>query len=225
MSITTNYKFIRIYKQKGRFFALCKNSARLATENCQSRRIGRDPDLQPNVEASGLKTTNQGFTLIEMLVAITVLLLSITGPLTIAAQAVFSANIAKDRLTAAYLAQEGIELVRQKRDTNAIQGNFWLNGLDACLAAGACYVGPHSGVVFDCAGSCPNMNFNSDSGSIAYGTYGYGVGESSIFTRNISIEDLTSGEVEEIRVTSEVEWQAGGRTHEVVLTVNLFNWR
>jgi prepilin-type N-terminal cleavage/methylation domain-containing protein len=169
------------------------------------------------------KNRCRGFTLIEMLVAITVLLLSITGPLTIAAQAVFSANIAKDRLTAAYLAQEGIELVRYLRDDNSIQGNEWLHDLDECMSPDSCILGPGlNPTPRPCNGECAFLRYRDDISRYVYSPVEY---PESIFRRTIFIDNLSSGDMEEIRVTSEVEWRAGGRTHQVVLTENLFNWR
>ena len=170
-----------------------------------------------------LQTLNPkgGFTLIEMLVAITVLLLSIGGPLTIAAQAVFSSNIARDRLTAAYLAQEGIELTRYLRDNNAVTGAGWISGLDNCVSPNTCILGPGQDPTPRlCSGSCDLLRYRDDMGRYIYSPTSF---PESIFRRTITIEEVVADQ--EVRVTSEVEWQAGGRTHRVTLTENLFNWR
>ena len=61
-------------------------------------------------------STQGGFTLIESLVAITILVTAILGPMTIAATGISSAIYARDQETAFFLAQEGLEYVRNVRD-------------------------------------------------------------------------------------------------------------
>ena len=53
------------------------------------------------------KPKTAGFTLIEALVAVAILALAVAGPLYAANRALVAAGIARDRLTASYLAQEG----------------------------------------------------------------------------------------------------------------------
>jgi prepilin-type N-terminal cleavage/methylation domain-containing protein len=75
-------------------------------------------------------STKNAFTLVESLVAISILLIATVGPLSIVASSIATANLAKDQVVAYYLAQEAIEMVRNIRETNAIvsPGN-WLNNL------------------------------------------------------------------------------------------------
>ncbi len=63
-----------------------------------------------------IKSQNKGFTLIETLVAIAVLMIAIAGPLVIANQALTSALYARDQSTASFLAQEEMEIVKNVRD-------------------------------------------------------------------------------------------------------------
>jgi len=65
----------------------------------------------------------RGFTLLETLVAISIITLTIVGPLAMAAQASKLISVAKNQLTANYLAQEAIELIRYEKDTNMILEN------------------------------------------------------------------------------------------------------
>ncbi len=73
------------------------------------------------------------FTLLETLVAVTILIVSISGPLTTAQQSLQSAIFSRDQITASYLAQEGIEYMRARRDENFMQNPVvpWTTGLSS----------------------------------------------------------------------------------------------
>lgn len=59
---------------------------------------------------------NKGYSLVEVLVAITILMLAIAGPLTIASRGLQSTQYAKDSTIAFLLAQEGIEAFIMQRN-------------------------------------------------------------------------------------------------------------
>lgn len=61
-----------------------------------------------------------GFTLVEALVAISIFTTSILGLMTILGSGISDTNYAKNKITAEYLAQEGIEYVRNLRDTSVL---------------------------------------------------------------------------------------------------------
>lgn len=73
-----------------------------------------------------------GFTLVETLVAITILMIAIAGPLTVAEKGLSAAIYARDQLIGSYLAQDGMEYIKNTVDSNelAIQSskstNDWL---------------------------------------------------------------------------------------------------
>lgn len=77
----------------------------------------------------------KAFTLVETLVAISILTIALTGPLAIIAQALRSSYFARDQITAYYLAQEAVEYIRNQRDYNGLQGvsapaaENWLQGV------------------------------------------------------------------------------------------------
>ena len=63
-------------------------------------------------------TYKRSFTLLESIIAIYVFLLGIVGAMTLANAALSSTAIFKDQLIASNLAQEGVEIVRNMRDTD-----------------------------------------------------------------------------------------------------------
>lgn len=82
--------------------------------------------------------TNRAFTLVETLVAITVLMIAIAGPLTITNKALRAALYARNQVVANYLAQDALEMVKNIRDNNyLVNGNTtWPPAsLSSCVSA------------------------------------------------------------------------------------------
>lgn len=69
------------------------------------------------------RTTQSGFSLVETLVAITVLLVIIVGPMTLVSSSARSTNFASEQVVAFFLAQEGAELAQKARD-DYVLGRF-----------------------------------------------------------------------------------------------------
>lgn len=170
--------------------------------------------------------------MIETFVAISVLLLAIVGPMTIATRGLQSAFFAKDQLTAVYLAQEAMEYVRMVRDTNALQSGTvnYLSGLSNCIDVNSAYgcgidVRPGSTPrVCNSTGSTCTLNYNGTIGNQP-GIYTYGSGSQSLFTRVVRISETVPGT--EAMVTVTVSWQsslfAPVSTRTVTLQFRLFN--
>ena len=100
-----------------------------------------------------LPQTQSGYSLVEVLVAISVLLIALVGPLTIAYQGLKSANLAKNVNTAFFLAQEGIELVQLGRENAGLErysntGSTHWTGDDS-IPGGLCAVGDPCGIDSD----------------------------------------------------------------------------
>lgn len=81
---------------------------------------------------NNIKKKNRGFTLIELVVALFILAVAIVGIYNSFSTIVVLTVDASSRFTAAYLAQEGIEIVRNIRDNNWIQSRDWRTGLLDC---------------------------------------------------------------------------------------------
>lgn len=72
------------------------------------------------------RVTARGFSLIEMLVAVSVLLLVIVGPMTVTSRTAKSSAFASEQVQAFFLAQEGVELAQKLRDDLLLR-NFLLS--------------------------------------------------------------------------------------------------
>ena len=77
----------------------------------------------------GVTPKGGGFTLVETLIAISIFSVSIITMMSILGTGISNTNYAKEKMIASYLAQEGIEYVRNKRDYYVlypVNGN-WTN--------------------------------------------------------------------------------------------------
>lgn len=79
-----------------------------------------------------------GFTILEVMIAIFVVTIGVLAAYNVTQQMISYTYHSASRLTAAYLAKEGIEIVRNTRDTNWLEQENWDNGLsssdwEACI--------------------------------------------------------------------------------------------
>ncbi len=163
---------------------------------------------------TSIKTRNthhSGFTLVETLVAITVLLLVIIGPMTVAQKGIQNAYFANEQVTAVFLAQEAIEAVRELRDSDALDaydtdpgGNTWNwygNLVSDCKNTNGCAFDVVS-KAFETCGSNNACKLRVS----ATGAYNYQAGGvDSLFTRKVFVGPSTN---EWVPVTVEVTWDA-----------------
>lgn len=169
---------------------------------------------------SSFRGSGKGFTLIETLVAISVILLALVGPLSIAAQALSAAYYARDQITAFYLAQEGVEYVRAVRDQNFLDGNSatgWLFGLSGCIDS-SCEIDVPSFNHAACSGPCNPVKESDTSG-----LFNKSQGAPSIYTRSVRLETVPD-HPDEVLIRVTISWTSAGinRTYEVF--EQLFDW-
>lgn len=83
----------------------------------------------------GIFKMKRGFTLIESLIAISILTIAVTTSMSLTADSLATVKLSKNRLIASGLAQETVELIRNKRDNNYLEvisgsDRDWLEGIN-----------------------------------------------------------------------------------------------
>jgi type II secretory pathway pseudopilin PulG len=163
---------------------------------------------------------SRGFTLVETLIAISILILAVTGAFAAAQNGISSAIFSKDQIVAFYLAQEGVEHIRNLRDQNGIAGVNWLRGIamagDPC-AGTSCKIDAVAGTISSCgAGSCDQMLQNEE------GFYGYIGSIVTPFTRTITVTPINNNEAS---ITVVVNWSKGLVQRSFKARENILNWQ
>ncbi len=189
--------------------------------------------LQP--ATSNLKP-NGGFTLIETLVSLSIFAVSITALIVLTGAGIFNTNYAKNKLTAGFLAQEGIELVRHMRDTAVLSDpvSGWDTGFKALVppdcvrstGTGYCTLDPQ---ILGSISGLSVCNFDNtsifDGCSLSYDpSIGYIAGSAigqTPFRRLIFFDDISP---DYWKVTSTIVWRQGSASYSVSTSEILFNW-
>ena len=156
-----------------------------------------------------LKFNNKGFTLVEVFVAITVLFVGVVGSFGVLPAMIKNQAMNSDVFLASQLANEGMELVRNLRDTNWLSGNAWDNGLMNCSLG--CEI-DYNDIVLVASGS---RFLKIDSNNF----YNYDSGKDSKFTRTIKVQKV--GVLLNVKV--EVSWS--GKGSPFLVEGNLYDWR
>jgi len=194
------------------------------------------------------KKFNKGFTLIETLVAVSIFTTSVLALMVVLSNNLSNVNYAKRKLIATFLAQEGVEYMRNMRDTyllylppSAPEGDNGWNSFvvkisDCDMWEGkACYFdntainfADQSQPIIDipiilCPSQiCPELKYTASSGKYDYNT---NTGVNSGFVRKIEISDVNNNvNSDEIEVISTVYYAIPSGVKSISLKENLFNW-
>ncbi len=171
------------------------------------------------------KYTQSGFTLIETMVAIVVLGIAIGAPMKLASDSLQNAEYIQRSLTGAFLAEEGIEYIRQYRDSNllAVPPLDWMTEIQSKCGTG-CRVDvwettPADSIIA-CSSNCV-LYVNNTSGRYSHDEND---GPASPYTRRIRVEAVGTGG-NEVKVISTVTWTHKTQTYTYVLEGRLLNWQ
>ncbi len=186
-----------------------------------------------------------GFTLVETLVAVSLLSIAITAPMSLTSKSLTTAYYARDQVTAFHLAQEAVETIRHVRDNNILKNAFGtyapiLEGIPATDGS-PFVVDTRNNAMTLCTDTvayppdgCPPL---SSDGSL----YGYPIGGeqtctsgvvsgtggcwgASNFTRTVRTLAGISGNPDEIRISVDVAWKTGSLTPHFTISENLYRW-
>ncbi len=189
-------------------------------------------------KARNLKFSS-GFTLVEVMVAVAVLSTGLIGAANLITYNISNSAKAINKTIATNLAQEGIELTRNIRDTNWLSGVGW----DTNLAP---TIGENRQMQFFCGGlSNQNINpapNNIDICGVACRVYiytkisdgskcysddfgnqaGYNAPQTTDFYRLITVNKL---DADSILATADIKWIERGNARYLTIQEILYNWR
>ncbi|MDP3836739.1 MAG: type II secretion system protein [bacterium] len=164
-----------------------------------------------------LKRPTPGFSLIEMMAVLVIVSLGLIGVASLATQSIQAQTINRGNIIAYQLAQEGIEIVRQKRDTNWLQALDWKDGIGTgtyCVD----YFKPDLRVVAS-PSEC-QLRLDADKwyrSPFVLST----VSAATPFFRSVTIEAATSS----MSVRAVVTWMDRSRAHRFEAETELYDWR
>lgn len=177
-----------------------------------------------NIKKNKLINLKKGFTIVESMVAISILTIAIMGATSAAQSGLASYSLSKEQTIAFYLAQEGFEQIRNIRDENRIKKVSWLAGIannstDPCFFGELCTVSPiESSTPIRCPSSgCPVIRYNKISGFYGYNS----LWDQTNFRREISLKRVNN---DEVSITVRVIWTRGLNERKFIARENLLNW-
>lgn len=165
----------------------------------------------------------KGFTLIETLFAILIFSAALISLMTIAGRGIAATGSAREQLEAHYLAQEGLEVVRNIRDQNFVSHGNWDDGFTQCTSTSPCklvYGNPQTAV--------PTLTtcVFSGGGCLVYGVNGAYVDQTVpgaaplAYSREVYVKPAT----DEYEVVSKVIWTSRTIQRTVELDTILKKW-
>ena len=161
---------------------------------------------------------SKGFTAIEAIIAIFILTVAVIGVYSSFSRMAISTSILSSRLIASYLAKEGIEVIRNIRDTNWLTPQNWDTNLTDCVAG--CEVDYKSDALAAYNGKYLNIDAN--------GFYSYSTGQATKFKRKITITPQKVKEEDEeyniLKVSALIEWQERGEPYNFSAEGYLYDW-
>jgi len=159
----------------------------------------------------------KSFTLLEVILAITILTLAVGGSFILIQQTIGSVAQVQSRLIASYLLQEGMEIIKNIRDSNWLKGNDFDKDLD---------VGDWEIDYDDTALSAfiGNGRYLYIDGTNGFYTYPDFPGYSDIQTKFKRKITISEEKPDRLKVSVEVFWETKGKIYSIKSQEFLYNW-
>ena len=192
------------------------------------------------------RSQDKGFTLIEAIVAIVILITAISGPIALAGRSLRASLTAQNEMIATYLLEEGFEVMHNMRDNNSAADltpthanwltDIYFNCKVLCIIDATQHNGPGiwasggASPAILCAPPCTNyttMYFDPSSGIYQQKASGFGGGwTKTIFNRSYVMTGIDADPpLRQVRITGTITFTGyGGTLRTLTVTRDLYNW-
>ncbi len=158
-----------------------------------------------------IKNNKRGFTLLEILFSLVIISAVIVGVFSLMSRTTAFLPTAANRLIAGYLSQEGIEIVRNLRDSNKLDpAKQWNYGLTDCTAG--CEADYLSQTLTPW-----QAKYLRNDGNF----YNYSASALTSFQRKITID---SSGADVLKISVQVFWREKTLSHNISVIENLYKW-
>jgi type II secretory pathway pseudopilin PulG len=175
---------------------------------------------------------NRGFTILEITIVIFIITIGLIGILSLSNQNVQVQYVNKNTVIASQLAQEGLEIVRNKRDTNWLRGYDWEKSTTSnsvlAIIPGWPSVGTQVQYTVDAVTGLNNVvtGINDANAKLylnAANLYTHAVTATSTgFSRVVTVGNES---IASTSVTCLVQWKKGTNTYNFTAQTVLYNWK
>lgn len=165
-----------------------------------------------------------GFTLVEALIGIAILVMAVLAPLTIAQSGIQGARVAQQQTTATFLAQEAIEQAKYQIAYNLnTSAADWLSGLTQCASADCEVYAPRTsgsgGTLFrTCSAGC--TVYLSAAGTLYRSNID---GTPTPYKRAVRVTEVSAGR--EAKITVTVTWTGSNGPRTYTVEDYAYRWR